>query len=177
MIITISGESCTGTTTLTKNLAAALQYPYFLVGEFSRQIAKEHHLDLMTMIGDKSYEINLDQILDEKIKQLLKSPTPIIVEGRMSGYFAWKNQIVSKRILLVASNETKAKRLRQREHDNYEYALNKIMERDQKDWQRYEHLYGITAANQKEWYSLIIETDDKSIEEVLAIAKKHSIDN
>lgn len=173
MIITISGDACTGTTTLARNLSKALQIPCFLVGELFRDIAKEYNVDLMTMVGEKREEFQLDQLVDNKIQKLLKSPTSLIVEGRLSGYFAWKSNIISKRILLTADLETKVLRLIEREGENATKARQKILERDREDWERYEKLYGIRPEEQDEWYTLMISTSNKSITEVLEIARNH----
>ena len=173
MIITISGEACTGKTILAHNLSKTLHIPCFLAGQLFRQIAQEKNMDLLTVVTEKRAELQLDQLLDHKIQDLLKSEDNLIIEGRLTGYFAWKNNIPSKRILLTASLETKILRLVEREKESENVARHKILTRDHEDWEKYYELYQITPAEQKKWYTLIISTDNKSIAEVLQLSQEH----
>ncbi|MBI4836473.1 MAG: cytidylate kinase family protein [Candidatus Abawacabacteria bacterium] len=175
MLITISGESCTGTTTLARSLSKELSLACFLAGELFRELAQEHNISLESLISSKWHDFHTDTLLDQKIIQLFDQQN-VIVEGRLSGYLAFSHHIPSKRILLVANSESKAYRLQTREGGTFAEALVSVTARDQKDWARYQTLYGISKSIEKDWYSLIIDNSKLTAEETLhrALAHIHS---
>ncbi|MBP6085245.1 (d)CMP kinase [Candidatus Gracilibacteria bacterium] len=166
MIITISGNSGTGTTTLSRRLSSTLGFPYFYAGSIFRRIADEHKLKLLDMIEGVGYDSNLDRQVDDEMVQIMSSQKDALVEGRLSGYLAWHHKIPSFRILLTASPATQAERIAQREQKSLTQALAEAAERDNLDWQRYLDLYGIDKQTAPQWYQLILDTDTMDIETV-----------
>lgn len=174
MIITISGESCTGTTTLTRNLSRALNIHCFMAGELFREILASQSKSVMDMIEEEKNDFTLDKLVDGKMIMLLQNEKNAIVEGRVSGFLAWKYNIPSKRILLTSTIETKTQRLMMREKEKTpEVAMKKILTRDAEDWKRYQKLYQMNPEDQETWYTLALATDHDSIDEVLAKAVAH----
>lgn len=166
MIITISGNSGTGTTTLSRRLSNTLGFPYFYAGSIFRRIADEHKLQLLDLIEGSGYDDKLDLQVDNEMVQIMSSQKDAIVEGRLSGYLAWHHKIPSFRILLTASPKIQAERIAQREQKSFALALAEVAERDNLDWQRYLGLYGIDKQASAQWYQLILDTDTLDIEQV-----------
>ncbi len=166
MIITISGDAATGTTTLAKHLSHTLKIPYQNAGIFFREYAEQHHVSLLTLTEETGINQDLDKHIDASLLHLMQTKTDIVIEGRLTSYLAWKHQIKSFRILLTATPEIQAQRLAKREYLDLDTALAQVRLRDQADWARYLKLYGISKNEQDHWNDLIIATDKSSIEQV-----------
>jgi len=144
-----------------------------MAGELFREILASQAKSVMDMIEEEKNDFTLDKLVDGKTIMLLENEKDAVIEGRVSGFLAWKHQIPSKRILLTSNTETKTKRLMMREKEKAPEAMKKILKRDAEDWKRYQKLYQMNPEDQATWYTLEIATDNYSIEEVLAKAMAH----
>lgn len=165
MIITVSGDAGTGTTTLAKHLSRTLSLPYSHAGAIFRQLAEQRKISLLDLIKSTEHDLSLDQYVESELLKLMQSHADLIIEGRLTSYQAWKHHIPSFRILLIASPHVQAKRISEREGTDYEQTLIDVQYRDHQDWSRYQKLYGITIDQQTTWNSLVVNTDDLSIDE------------
>ena len=165
MIITVSGDAGTGTTTLAKHLSTALNIPYSHAGAIFRQLAEQKKISLLELIKSTAHDLSLDQYVESELLKLMHSHTDLIVEGRLTSYQAWKHHITSFRILLTASPHIQAQRISQREGTDYKQTLIDVQYRDRQDWLRYQNLYGISIDQQNTWNTLIVNTDNLSINE------------
>ncbi len=165
MIITVSGDAGTGTTTLAKHLSSTLNLPYSHAGAIFRQLAEQRKVSLLAIIKATEHDLSLDQYVESKLLKLMQSHTDLIVEGRLTSYQAWKHHIPSFRILLTASPHIQAQRISEREGTGYEQTLIDVQYRDHQDWLRYQNLYGISINQQNTWNSLVVNTDTLSIDE------------
>lgn len=165
MIITVSGDAGTGTTTLAKHLSQTLGIPYSHAGAIFRQLAEQKNIPLLELIKAAEHDFSLDQHVESELLKLMQSNADLIVEGRLTSYQAWKHQIPSFRILLTASPHIQAQRISVREGTDYEQTLQDVQYRDHQDWMRYQKLYGISIDQQNTWNSLVVNTDNLSIEE------------
>lgn len=170
MIITISGDAGTGTTTLAKHLSTTLSLPYFHAGAIYRELAAQKGISLMAVIAQAQHDLSLDQYVEAGLLQLMQTHKDMVVEGRLTSYQAWKHHIESFRILLTASPAIQAERVSQREKTDYQKTLQEVIERDREDWGRYHRLYGISINEQNQWNSLVINTDTMSIDQVFTTA-------
>ncbi len=166
MIITISGDSGTGTTTLARKLSSTLELPYFYAGSIFRSIADERKIRLLDFIDQPGYDMSIDRQVDAEMITIMSTESRAIVEGRLSGYLAWRHKIPSFRILLTASPTIQAQRIAHREQQPLELALAEVTERDRLDWQRYKVIYGIEKQTSHQWYQLILDTDTMDIDAV-----------
>ena len=165
MIITVSGDAGTGTTTLAKHLSTTLGFPYTHAGAIFRQLAQDRGVALLDIIKATEHDLSLDQYVETELLKLMHSHTDIVIEGRLTSYQAWKHHIPSFRILLTASPLVQAQRISEREKTDYDQTLKDVQFRDHQDWSRYQKLYGITIADQNQWNNLVVNTDHLSIEE------------
>lgn len=172
MIITISGNAGTGTTTLAKRLSTTLALPYYHAGAFFRKLAESKGISLLELVKAAEQDLTIDQYIQDELLKLMQTHTDMVVDGRLTSYQAWVSGIASFRVLLTASPEVQAKRLCERENLDYEQSLRDVLSRDQLDWDRYYKLYHISSDQQSSWNNLVINTDQLNIEQTFQACLK-----
>ncbi|MDP2629062.1 MAG: cytidylate kinase family protein [Nanoarchaeota archaeon] len=168
MIITLAGNEGSGKTTLAKLLAKELNYKFYSIGDLRGKMAQEKNMtiDELNKIGEK--EDWTDKEVDNYQKTLGQKEDNFVIEGRLSWYFIPQ----SKKIFLKVDPKTGARRifLDQREDEKKVATINSmieyICERRQSDDKRYKKYYGVDI-NEKENYDLIIDTTNKTPQEIL----------
>ncbi|HEC81306.1 MAG TPA: cytidylate kinase [Thermoplasmatales archaeon] len=167
MTITISGAPGTGTTTVSQLLQKKLGIPYVYAGKIFREEAKRYgmSLDEFGKYCEKNPEV--DKRLDEYQRDLLKKGN-LILEGRISGWIAYLNNIPALKILLIADKDTRAERIVKREGGSKEEKIHEIEEREKSEATRYRRYYNINI-NDTSIYDLVIDTTHKTPEEIVSI--------
>ncbi|HJJ28828.1 MAG TPA: AAA family ATPase [Methanocorpusculum sp.] len=167
MRITIGGNPGTGTSTLGKALAEALQYPFVSGGDIFRAMAKEKGLTLAEFghlaESDKSYDIELDK----RLKETGENAENIVIESRLAGYMVSNADL---RILLFASPECRAARIAEREGISYDVSYAQTIAREASEAKRYMDYYSIDI-NDQSIYDLIISSETFGIEELFSVAE------
>lgn len=157
MIITISGKSCSGKTTIAKKIAKELNYDFFSVGNYFRQ----HYKNKQTNVND--------YFLDKIQQNLINNNKNIVLEGRMSGIFLKKYSKTPENlsVFLNVNTETQIKRYLHRENNkSIKEAIEKTYKRDLKDEQRLNKIYNTSIFYEKN-YDLIINTNNKKIDHII----------
>ena len=83
--VTISGQICTGKTTLYQALGKRLDWPTFSTGQFFRDYAAKHQFDLEAA---EEQSAKITKKIDYQVRDLLKTKKYIIVEGWLAGLMA-----------------------------------------------------------------------------------------
>ena len=165
--ITIAGKVCTGKTTLLRLLEKKLSWPTFLTGKLFRQYAAEQGLTLEAAEEQTEY---LTKKVDYKMRELLKSPGNLIVDGWMSGIMANKNPQVLK-VLLVCQDVIRYKRFAKREKITLGEAKKSVEERQNNWFKKIQQIHHVTdtTLNDENTYDLVINTSYVTPQ---AVAKK-----
>ena len=165
MKITITGTPGSGKSTLARDLAKALDFDYFSVGDMRRQMAKERGMTLaeFNKLGEK--ESWTDEELDNHVTKLGKEKDDFIVEGRL----AWHFVPDSIKIFLDADEEIRAERMVPRESvgekfENVEEAIKANKERVESDRLRYKKYYNLDPYDMSH-YDMILDSTDQTREE------------
>lgn len=163
--ITISGTPGSGKSTVAKLLEKKLGIKYIYSGKLFREMAKKHNMTLEEFgrFCEKNKEI--DNKLDEKQIKLLKKGG-IILEGRLAGWFAYKNKIPAFKILLDTNLETRAERIVNREGGDVEKRKKEIIERERSEKKRYKKYYNIDL-DDTSIYDIVVDTGDKKPDEIV----------
>lgn len=175
--ITISGRICTGTTTLAENLAKVLGWKRIEGGEIIWGARKRVGLS-EEQTGFRPDEEDLR--FDEAVKKLLREEKQQIFESHLAGFDAQGIPGVFK-ILLVCEDEKgedqvaiRIDRMVNRNGVTVEEAKNHLKEREEKDFEKWQRLYG---KGDSAWdpynpvyYDLVINTYNHNQEETLKIA-------
>lgn len=163
--ITVSGRIASGTTTLAKGLADALQWELFEGGA----LFEKYHQDLG--VSETQAHLRPDDIdlqFEEMIKKMLKEQSHIVIQSHLAGFDAQEIQGVYK-ILVICEDETgqdqsgiRIDRLINRKNISVEEAKHEVREREKKNLEKWRRLY---AHNDPEWvywkreyYDLVINT-------------------
>ena len=167
VIITISGTSGSGKSTVGQLLKEKLKMNYIYSGQIFRETAKKYKMSLEEFGKYCENNENIDKELDEKQLNILKKGD-IILEGRLAGWIAHKNNIQGLKIMLNADFETRIKRIIEREDGEYNKRLREILEREKSEEKRYNKYYNIDIKDTS-IYDLIIDSSNKKPEEIIEI--------
>jgi predicted cytidylate kinase len=163
--ITISGPPGSGTTTVATLLQKRTGLPYVYAGDIFRSMAQQHHMSLEEFGRYCELHQELDQQLDRNQLGLLKKGN-IILEGRISGWIAYRNKISSVKIYLEASLKTRVLRIVKREEGKYLKRKQEIQQRERSEATRYQKYYNIDIKDTS-IYDLVIDTAKKTPEEIV----------
>lgn len=167
MKITISGDLGSGKSTVAKEIAKKLNYDYYSVGNFMREIAEEKSMNLLELskIAEKGDEIDI--LLDKKLVEVGKKDN-IVLDSRL----AWHFIPDSIKVFMAVDVDEATKRIysqkRENEKENISLEVTKenIIKRKQSELKRYKDYYNIDL-DDLTVYDFIIDTTDTSIEEVI----------
>ena len=160
IIITISGPHGTGKSTYARALANALGLRHVCAGELFRELA---HEKAMTLEAFSKYAANnpeVDKLIDERTRE--EATTGGVVIDAQLGAWILKNDADVK-LLLVASDEIRFKRIAGRDHISFETAKRETIAREQIQRDRYKKYYGIDVTDHT-IYDLKIDTGLQSID-------------
>ncbi len=169
--ITISGLPGTGKTTVAQLLEKQLRLGYVYSGEIFRQLAEKHHMSLEEFGTYCESHREIDLELDQYQLDVLKQGN-VIVEGRISGWLAYRNHIPAFKVLLKADIAIRAGRIVKREQGDIQKRKKEILTREKSEAARYKKYYGIDVSDTS-IYDVIIDTADKTPEEITGIIVKY----
>jgi predicted cytidylate kinase len=165
--ITISGLPGSGTTTIAELLKKKLGLRHVYAGDLFRKTAERHGMSLEEFSRYCEEHQEIDKELDDfQLKALQKGD--VILEGRIAGWIAYRNQVPSLKILLDADLNTRAMRVLKREKGDLEKRREEIKKRERSESLRYKKYYNIDTSDTS-IYDLIIDTSDKTPEEIVEI--------
>lgn len=156
--ITISGQICTGKTTLFWDLARTLKWPTFSASQFFRDYSRTHHVSLQKA---EEQNQNLTREVDLGMKDMLLQDYHIIVEGWMAGIMARGIPNVLQ-VLLTCSDKERTQRFAKREGIPLPDAEQKIREREESWIEKLKKIYNRTDFFDPTNYNLVIDTTHKT---------------
>jgi cytidylate kinase len=140
--LTIGGLPGTGTTTACQNLKDRLGLPFVYAGQIFRDLAKEHHMTLEQFGRYCEEHPEIDRKLDEHQVRLLRQPDPILLEGRLSGFLAHRENIPAFKVWFTCDPWVRAERIVQREGGDVEDRMAEMRRREESERKRYIAFYG-----------------------------------
>ena len=165
MLITISGVPGSGKTTVARLLADRLGIEHVYAGDLYRQEAQRRGLSLAAFNElcerDHSIDRNLDLAMSERARQ-----GDVVLEGRLAGFLAAENKLDALKVWLDASDETRARRVAERESGDWREVLEVNRVRHQSDASRYKAIYGYDLADHGV-YDVVLATDTHTPEELV----------
>jgi cytidylate kinase len=158
-IITISGESGAGKSSLLKELLTYLEplgWKKIKIGDLFREFC---HMKGYTVQEIDRVNPEIHREFDEMQAEILKTDSNIIIEGRMSGYLAFKTELQDiVKIYCELPLEIRARRFANREEITVQEAERKVQERDNKDLVTYKTIYNLEDYRDSKYYDLYLET-------------------
>lgn len=178
-VITLSGEVAAGKTAL------AREFENLLVSKGWKRVSMGQHFKnycLENRIASQVFEEELDKIpseihkrFDDWQKQLLTQGEKIIVDGRLSGYFAQGLQDVFK-IFCDLPEADRIQRFAQRDEISLYEAEIRLKKRDKFDLNNFRTLYQLEDYRDPSFYDFVIETNEvtsKLIEKAISYISKN----
>lgn len=161
--ITISGKICTGKSTLLKSLEKELNWPVFMTGQLFREYVKKNRLNLEHV---EEQNEALTKKIDFKVRDMLKLPGNLIVDGWMSGIMANNFPNILK-VLLVCDDNIRYRRFADREKINLDEAKIRVDERQNNWLNKLKKIYKRDDFMDPKNYDLIIDTSNISLPEIV----------
>jgi cytidylate kinase len=164
--VTISGPPGSGTSTLVSRISESRGWASLNGGDIFRAEAKTRGLTVEQLSSEAKKDLDVDRTLDSILQKLMSSnESPEIVESRLSGWWAHKNNLNCLRVWVNVSEEERARRIQKREGGGFVKCLQKSKKRQKDDMERYSDLYDINLDDMSP-YNLIIDADEKGELEV-----------
>ncbi len=169
--IAISGKSGCGNTTVSRIVAGKLGLR--LINYTFKDMAREMGISFKEMVvlanrDSPQYDIKLD----EKLVSMALAPACVLA----SRLAVWLLKKADLKVYLFGSPEVRARRIADRENQDFEQALSEMVERDRLDKERYLQIYGIDI-DKYDFVELIIDTNhinqfsiaEKIVDELMAL--------
>ena len=151
-VVTVSGLSGAGKTTIAESIAKELKLKYLSAGEIFRQAAKERNMDFLEFIKKRSPQFDLD--VDTRILSYAMKGN-VVLDGRLTGWVA--GEWADFRIWVRCPIAIRAKRVAKRDKISFEKAISQIRKRDNADTKIYKKIYKIDLLDDS-IYDLVIDT-------------------
>ena len=168
--VTISGHPGSGTSTLVNALCEHYSWSSLNGGDIFRQEAESRNLSLADFgklcADDESVDRSLDSILQQR---MLESDGPEVMESRLCGWWAYKQEIQCVRIWLEVSDTERAHRVVKREGISLDTAMEMNKKRSETDLARFQQMYSLNPSDATP-YTHVIDASSLSIEEVVLTA-------
>ena len=176
--ITISGMPGSGKSSLKDNLATKLQYASFIsVGDIHGEIANEKGMNINDLMEFAKTDISIHKEMDKKVKEYGQRHKDAIIEG----WIAYNFVPDSIKIFLDVDENTGAERIyhaQRKDEPKYTSIQETLMQtkkRLEDTCQGFQKTHKLDFLN-KDQYDIIINTTNKTPEEVLHLADKKIID-
>ena len=160
--IAISGKSGCGNTTVSTLLAEKLGVK--LINYTFRQLAAEKGLTLAQVIENAKSDDSYDIFVDNHQVELAKAE-PCVLGSRLA---VWMLKEADLKVYLYASDDTRAKRILNREGGDLEEIKSFTAMRDSEDSRRYLKLYNIDN-NKYDFCDMIIDTANYNPEQIVEL--------
>ncbi len=158
--IAISGKSGCGNTTVSSLLAQKLGVT--LINYTFRQLASEKGLTLAQVIENAKTDDSYDKAVDSRQVELAKKES-CVLGSRLA---IWMLREADVKVYLIASDDTRAKRILNREGGDLQQIKDFTAMRDREDSARYMKLYGIDNS-EYEFADLKIDTATRTPEQIV----------
>ena len=160
--VAISGKSGCGNTTVSTLLSQKLGVK--LINYTFRQLAAEKNMTLAQVIEAAKNDDSYDKYVDKHQVELALAE-PCVLGSRLA---IWMLKEADLKVYLYASDETRARRVYNREGGDLQAIKDFTAMRDREDTGRYKVFYGIDN-NDYSFVDIIIDVNDKTQEEIVNI--------
>jgi cytidylate kinase len=151
-----------------KLLAQKLGLRHVSVGQLFRRIAEERGLTLAQLSELAERDPTIDLMLDNLARKEAEKGA-VVIDGHVAPWLL--KDVATLRIAIVASFETRIKRLAQRDGKPIEEVKKETLQREESERRRYLRLYNIDISNFSE-FDLVINSERFSPDDIVEIILK-----
>lgn len=166
--IAVSGQACSGKSTICTLLAGLLGWEHVNIGAEFRKLAASYKLEIK-YFGSIPTE-QLKKVDQEIITRIHKEPQSIW-DGRLACYFS-RDVPSCLKVYCMLPTELRSQRLAKRENLLLADAENVITDRDTEENKVFERLYGLSNPFDPKWVNLTVDTSDSPEELTKQILEK-----
>ncbi len=167
MRIAISSKSGCGNTTVTRLLSEKLGFK--MINFTFRQMAEERNMDFWDFCQLAEGNDEIDKELDRRQVEMAMGEENCVLGSRLA---IWMLKDADLKVYLKASEVTRSKRIFKREGGSFEERFKETKERDERDRARYKRIYNIDNDEYEKVADIIIDTDYRRPEEIVALIMK-----
>ncbi len=153
---------------MAKLLAQKLGLRHVSVGQLFRRIAEERGLTLAQLSELAERDPTIDLMLDNLARKEAEKGA-VVIDGHVAPWLL--KDVATLRIAIVASFETRIKRLAQRDGKPIEEVKKETLQREESERRRYLRLYNIDISNFSE-FDLVINSERFSPDDIVEIILK-----
>lgn len=130
-----------------------------------RELAKERGLTIEEFSLAAEEDEEIDRLIDNRLKEEAAKGN-VVMDGQLAAWMAGENADLN--ILLTATDETRVKRIANRDNRDFEASLRETRTREASEKDRYLDFYGVDIADHS-IYDLIVDTENLTLDEVVEI--------
>ena len=164
-VITIGGLHGTGKSSVADLIAKRFGLRRVSAGIIFRQLAEERGLTLEEFSRVAEDEVGIDRLIDDRLKAEAERGN-VVIDGQLAGWMAGENADLN--ILLTAEDNTRIRRIADRDSRDYEASLKETKAREASEAERYLEYYGVDISDIS-IYDLIVNTELYDLDEVVDI--------
>lgn len=164
-VITIGGLHGTGKSSVADHIAKRFGLRRVSAGIIFRQLAQERGLSLEDFSKMAEEEVEIDRLIDDRLRTEAEKGD-VVIDGQLAGWMAGENSDLN--VFLTASDETRVRRISERDSRDFEEALEETRTREASERERYFEYYEVDICDVS-IYDLIVNTEMYSLEEVVEI--------
>ena len=168
--ITISGTPGSGKSTVAMLLEKKLGIKYVYSGMIFRQLAEKHHMSLEDFGKYCEKNPDIDKELDDQQLKILQKGN-VILEGRLAGWLAYRNNISALKVMIDADINTRAERIVKREKGDIKTRKKEIIKREKSEALRYKKYYDIDLKDYS-IYDLVVDSASKTPDQIVDLIVK-----
>lgn len=166
-VIAIGGLHGTGKSTYARVLAEEFGLRHVSAGQIFRETAKQRNVTLQDLNELARSDPRLDQLIDQKTKEEA-TKGGVIIDGQLAAAMA--GQRADLRILITSPERVRIERISLRDSIPFEEALEKTIQRERAERERYMKYYGIDVTDSS-IYDVVVDSSLTTIEETTKILK------
>lgn len=164
MKITITGLAGTGKSTVAHKIAEKFGYEFFSSGNMFREKARALGWTIDELDQHSKNDPKYDNELDQEVQKMGLIHDAFVFDSRLAWYFIPD----STKILLTCDNETRIKRIADRENKTVEQVKAETLAREEAIYDRYKKYYKIEKFDDEKNFDLIVDTTHTNVDEVMA---------
>ena len=164
MLVTISGLPGSGTTTVSRLVAAALDLERVPGGEVFRLMAQEAGMTLADFGAHAQHHPEIDRELDDRL-QARAAQGGCVVESRLAGWLATRGGLPAVRVWVRCADAVRARRVAERDGTTVAEAGADNAARADLERARYREVYGLDL-DDLGLYDLVLDSTETPAEEL-----------
>ena len=160
MLVTISGLPGSGTTTVSRLVAAALHLDRLPGGEVFRQMAAESGMSLAEFGAHAEQHPEIDRELDDRLTARAREGS-CVIESRLAGWLVTQADLLAVRVWIDCDDDERASRVADRDGSSVEQARQDNADRAALERTRYLAVYDLDLDDRTP-YDLVLDSTSAS---------------